>query len=176
VNTNFALGQLSKFNATITYPDGSTLTSGIVSAYLWYTGSPTINDTIPLVYDTGLGFWVGSYTPKASDTGGLWSLVVKASDGTTPPDAGTATRAISLSNNTSLGGGSASLPLFYFEIIAALIAGLLIAAFLAFRRRGVRHAALKIDLEAVRSEAGRIESQEFFQSIKDQVTKPEDRE
>src|SRR5207249_2658978 len=33
------------------------------------------------------------------------------------------------------------------------------------------HARLKIDLEAVKAEAGRIENQEFFQSVKDQLKK-----
>ena len=175
--TNFVLGQQAKFNASITYPDGSVLTSGSVSAYFLYSGTPVINDTIPLVFDTGLGVWVGTYTPKASDTGGLWSLIFKASDSSNPTDTGSATRAITLQNNTTSSPGSnASLPLFYFGIIAALIAGLLISIFLAFRRRKETHARLKIDLEAVRSEAGRIESQDFFKSIKDQVTKPEERE
>lgn len=176
-STNFVLGQQAKFNASITYPDGSMLTSGSVSAYFLYSGTPVINDTIPLVFDTGLGVWVGTYTPKPSDTGGLWSLVFKASDSSSPPDTGSATRAITLQNNsTPSPGGNASVPLYYFGIIAALIAGLLIAAFLAFKRRKETHARLKIDLEAVRSEAGRIESQDFFKSIKDQVTKPEERE
>jgi hypothetical protein len=176
-NTNFVLGQQAKFNATITYPDGTALTSGSVSAYFLYSGTPVINDTIPLVFDTGLGVWVGTYTPKASDTGGLWSLVFKASDSSNPADTGSATRAITLQNNsTPSPGANTSLPLYFFGIIAALVAGLLIATFLAFKRRKETHARLKIDLEAVRSEAGRIESQDFFKSIKDQVTKPEERE
>lgn len=176
-NTNFLVGQLTKFNASITYPDGTAVTSGTVSAYLLYSGTPVINDSIPLVYDTGLGLWVGSYTPKPSDTGGLWSLIFKASDASTPADTGSATRAITLQNNTtqpSNPSNNSSLPLYLYGIIAALIAGLLIAAVLAFKRRKVTHARLKIDLEAVRSEAGRIESQDFFKSIKDQVTKNEE--
>ncbi|HEV2119017.1 MAG TPA: PKD domain-containing protein [Candidatus Bathyarchaeia archaeon] len=64
-----------------------------------------------------------------------------------------------------------SFPLYYFGILAALIATLLIGVFLAFRRHKVTHARLKIDLEAVKAEAGRIENQEFFQSVKDQLKK-----
>ncbi|TMI22274.1 PKD domain-containing protein [Candidatus Bathyarchaeota archaeon] len=64
-----------------------------------------------------------------------------------------------------------SFPLYYFGILAALIATLLIGTFLAFRRHKVTHARLKIDLEAVKAEAGRIENQEFFQSVKDQLKK-----
>jgi hypothetical protein len=58
--------------------------------------------------------------------------------------------------------------------LAAVVAALLVGGFLAFRRHKVTHAKLKIDLEAVRSEAGRIENQEFFQSVKDQLKKDKD--
>jgi hypothetical protein len=165
-NTNIGVGQQLRFNATIEYPDGTTLQSGTVRAYLLYSGTPAINDSVPMVFDTTLGLWVGSYTARSTDTGGLWSLVVKASDSPTPANSGTATRAINIQNNPP-----ASFPLYYFGIIAAIIAGLLLAVFLVFKRRRVTHARLKIDLEAVHSEAGRIESSDFFKSVKDQVRK-----
>ena len=165
-NTNIGVGQQLQFNATVEYPDGTTLQAGTVKAYLVYSGTPTINDTVPMVFDTTLGYWVGSYTARSTDTGGLWSLVVKASDSSTSADTGTATRAITIQNNAP-----ASFPLFYFGIVAAIIAGLLITVFLVFKRRRVTHARLKIDLEAVHSEAGRIESSDFFKSVKDQVRK-----
>jgi PKD repeat protein len=68
-------------------------------------------------------------------------------------------------------GGSVSFPLYYFGVLAVVIAALLVGLFLAFRRHKVTHARLKIDLEAVKAEAGRIENQEFFQSVKDQLKK-----
>ena len=64
-----------------------------------------------------------------------------------------------------------SFPLYYFGILAALISALLLGTFFAFRRHKVTHAKLKIDLEAVKAEAGRIENQEFFQSVRDQLKK-----
>jgi hypothetical protein len=170
-NTTIAVGQQLKFNANVTYPDGTVFQPGTVKAYLLFSGTPAVNDTVPVVFDTTLKLWLGTYTVRPSDTGGLWSLVVKASDSPTPPNTGSATRAITVQNNTS---GNASFPLFYFGIIAALIALLLVAVFLGFRRRKTSHARLKIDLDAVRSEAGRIESTDFFKSVKDQVKKEKD--
>jgi len=170
-NTTIAVGQQLKFNATITYPDGTVFQSGIVKAYLLYSGTPTVNDTVPVIFDTGLRLWIGTYTVKPADTGGLWSLVVMASDSPTPPNTGSATRVITVQNTT---GGSASFPLYFFGIIVALLALLLLAVFLLFRRRKVTHARLKIDLDAVRSEAGRIESTDFFKSVKEQVRKEND--
>lgn len=166
-NTNIGVGQQLRFNATVEYPDGTPLQqSATVTAYLVYGGTPIVNDSVPMVFDTTLGLWVGSYTARSSDTGGLWALVVKASDSPTPANTGTATRAIIIQNNPP-----ASFPLYYFGIIAAIIVGLLMAAFVVFKRRRVTHARLKIDLEAVHSEAGRIESSDFFKSVKDQVRK-----
>jgi hypothetical protein len=71
-------------------------------------------------------------------------------------------------------GDIASLPLFYFAILAGALAAAIGGAVFAFRRHKVTHARLKIDLDAVRTEAGRIENQEFFQSVKDQLKKDKD--
>jgi Bacterial Ig-like domain (group 3) len=73
--------------------------------------------------------------------------------------------------NTS-GDNPFTLPLFYFAIIAGIIAAI-VAVFMAFRHK-TTHTKLKIDLEAVKSEAGKIENQAFFQSVKDQLTKDKD--
>ena len=165
-NPNIGVGQQLRFNATGRYPDGTSFQSGTVRAFLVYSGTPAINDTVPVVFDSGLGQWIGTYTARQADTGGLWSLIVTASDSVMPPNVGTATRAITIQNNTSTG-----IPLYWFGIIAAIISGILVAALLVFKRRRVTHARLKIDLEAVHSEAGRIESQDFFKTIKEQVRK-----
>src|SRR5919109_587286 len=169
-NTNVAVGQQLRLNVTVTYPDGSSAQAASVRAYLIYTGSPAINDTVPLVFDSTLGLWVGTHTVSSGDTGGLWSLTVSASDSASPANTGQATRAIPI-HNTSTTPTTSGFPLYYFGILAAIIAGILIAALLVFKKRRVGHASLKIDLEAVHSEAGRIESQEFFQTIKEQVRK-----
>jgi len=344
----FAIGEQIKFNATIEYPDLTSLQSGQVGAFLLFSGGGH-NDTIPVVFDSTLNLWVGTYTP-GSEPGGLWSLTVAGADLTSPANTGKATKTIQLqdrlpvsiftftsgtiltavsvsfdgttsydpdgtivgyawdfgdgstgsggtpthsysiagtyavklnvtdnsgstqvstqtititdrpptvsltlssttatpgqaivltiaasdpdgtiatttvnwgdgttdtisgppttdSHTYSLASGApsatytitvtvhdnsgstksatsnpitvqpiqsssnVSFPLYYFGILAALIAALLMGTFLAFRRHKVTHARLKIDLEAVKAEAGRIENQEFFQSVKDQLKK-----
>jgi len=84
-NTVIAIGQQLGFNVTVLYPDGTMVPSAITRAYLVYSGTPAINDTIPLVYDSSFGHWVGTYIAKSGDTGGLWSLIVSASDSSNPP-------------------------------------------------------------------------------------------
>jgi hypothetical protein len=91
------IGQQVKLNATVTYPDSTTLTTGTgVKAYLIFTGSPSVSHTVPLTFDSGLQHWFGSYTPQTSDPGGLWSLVVNATDSPTPPNTGSASTAVTL--------------------------------------------------------------------------------
>jgi PKD repeat protein len=95
--TYVPIGQQVKLNATVTYPDGTTLTTGTgVKSYLIYTGTPIVTHTVPLTFDTGLQHWFGSYTPQTSDPGGLWSLIVNATDSPSPPNTGSASTAVTL--------------------------------------------------------------------------------
>jgi hypothetical protein len=95
--TYVPIGQQVKLNATVTYPDGTTLTTGTgVKSFLIYTGTPTVTHAVPLTFDTGLQHWFGSYTPQTSDPGGLWSLIVNATDSPTPPNTGSASTAVTL--------------------------------------------------------------------------------
>jgi PKD repeat protein len=344
----FAIAEQIKLNATIQYPDLTTLQAGQVGAFLLFSGGGH-NDTIPMVYDSTLNLWVGTYTP-GNEPGGLWSLGVAGADSAPPANSGKATKTVQLqdriptasftftsgtiltsvsvsfdgsasfdpdgtmvgyawdfgdgstgsgkipSHSYSIAGiysvklnvtdnsgstavstqtvtvtdrppvvtltqsattatpgqaviitisaidpdgtvvnatvtwgdgtrdmimgspttashtysltngmpsatytatvtvrdnsgsiasatskqitvqpvqssSNVSFPLYYFGILAAVIAALLFGTFLAFRRHKVTHARLKIDLEAVKAEAGRIENQEFFQSVKDQLKK-----
>jgi len=98
------IGQHVKFNATLSYPDGTALQSGTgtVTASLIYSGTPAVTETFSGVYDSGLKFWFGSYTPLASDPGGLWSLVVSGSDSSSPPNGGSGTKAVTLQDRPPL--------------------------------------------------------------------------
>src|SRR5207244_12389563 len=90
-------GQQDKLNANVNYPDGTTLTTGTgVKSYLIYTGTPGVTHIVPLTFDTGLQHWFGSYTPQTSDPGGLWSLIVNATDSPSPPNTGSASTAVTL--------------------------------------------------------------------------------
>jgi len=90
----FAIGEQIRFNATIEYPDLTNLQSGQVAAFLLFSGGGH-NDTIPLVYDSTINFWVGTYTP-GNEPGGLWSLTVAGADSASPANSGKATKTIQL--------------------------------------------------------------------------------
>jgi hypothetical protein len=111
-----------------------------------------------------------SYSSIGTSTSKTFTIAVTVTDNSGSSSI-PSTSAVSVQANSQSSSGNLSLPLYYFAILAAVVAALLVGGFLAFRRHKVTHAKLKIDLEAVRSEAGRIENQEFFQSVKDQLKK-----
>ncbi len=155
--TTATSGQAIVITISASDPDGTIATTTVN----WGDGT---TDTIPgppttdsHIYSLGAGSSSATYTITVTvhDNSGS-TISVTSSPITVQP--------IQSSSNVSF-------PLYYFGILAALIAALLIGTFLAFRRHKVTHARLKIDLEAVKAEAGRIENQEFFQSVKDQLKK-----
>jgi PKD repeat protein len=136
-------------NATVNWGDGTKDTIG---------GTPTTDSH---VYSLANGATAATYT-----------ITVTVYDNNIPIHSASVTsNSIIVSSVQGSPNGSSSLTSYYFWIILALIAAFLVAAFLAFRRHKVTHARLKIDLEAVKAEAGKIENQEFFQSVKDQLKK-----
>jgi PKD repeat protein len=135
------------FNGTRSFdPDGT------IATYAWTFGDGT----------TGTGAIIG----HIYNTAGTYTVTLTVTDNGGQTASTTSTVTVQAVN--------ASFPLFYFGILAAIIAAILTGGFFAFKRHKITHARLKIDLEAVKTEAGRIENQEFFQSVKDQLKKDKD--
>src|SRR5439155_685033 len=121
-----------------------------------------------------------SYTTVKDNQTGTWTASIQAygyGDGygnygptlpaSTSPQLQPATLSVAITTNTNLTPGQ---PIRLNATIAAAAFGI----FLTFRRRKVTHARLKIDLEAIKTEAGKIEEQDFFKSIKGQLKKDEE--
>jgi PKD repeat protein len=155
--TTATSGQAVVITISATDPDGTIATTTVN----WGDGT---TDTIsgPPTTDSH------TYSLGAGSSSATYTITVTVHDNSGSTKSATsnpiAIQPIQSSSNVSF-------PLYYFGILAALIGALLIGVFLAFRRHKVTHARLKIDLEAVKAEAGRIENQEFFQSVKDQLKK-----
>ncbi len=137
---------------------GTTDPDGTISSYSWNFGDGS----------TGTGF----STTHTFSTPGIYTVTLTVTDNSGNP--GSATSTVKISPASPQPGGNATVPLFYFAILVGIIAAMLAGGFVYFRRHRVAHANLKIDLEAVKSEAGRIENNEFFQSVKEQLKKDKD--
>jgi hypothetical protein len=114
------------------------------------------------------------YTSTGSASSKVFVISITVTDNSGSISLPPSTSTVSVQASSQSSSGNLSLPLYYFAILAAVVAALLVGGFVAFRRHKITHANLKIDLEAVKSEAGRIENQEFFQSVKDQLKKDKD--
>jgi len=90
----FTIGEQIKFNATVDYPDLTHLTSGNVAAFIAFSGGGH-NDTMFVVYDSTINFWVGTYAPGV-EPGGLWTMTVSAADSASPANTGKATKTVQL--------------------------------------------------------------------------------
>ena len=95
VKSYFLVNEPIKFNATITYPDGSDLQSGNVTTSLSFSGGG-YTTTVPTIFDSTLQIWRGTYNPIGNEPGGLWSLTITGSNSSAPADFGVATRVIQL--------------------------------------------------------------------------------
>src|SRR6266540_3814501 len=111
-NRTYTVGDVIPVYAIITYPDGTFVSTGTVTASISNTNSQTTNQ-LGLAYVQGQGRWVGAYVVGAGDTSGILIAQVSASDS---------------SGNSGSGGGSAilnapvatsSLNLYYFILAAA---------------------------------------------------------
>ena len=95
VKSSFQYNEPIRFNSTITYPDHSALQSGNVNSSLVVLGGGyTAN--VPVVYDPGLGLWVGTYSPQGNEPSGLWSLILDAQDIASPANNGSITRIVQI--------------------------------------------------------------------------------
>ncbi|MDG6924324.1 MAG: right-handed parallel beta-helix repeat-containing protein, partial [Nitrososphaerota archaeon] len=78
----FGYGQTIQFNATV-FSGSTAITSGTVSANIVGPNGQTVASNVPLTYNshTGINLWQGSYTIKASDPAGMWTVGVSAKSG-----------------------------------------------------------------------------------------------
>lgn len=152
-SNNVFTGGTVTFDAT-----SSSDIDGTIVSYLWDFGDGSTGSGATASHSYANG---GTYTVR---------LTVTDNQGATHSPSGYTVTVTAAPQS----GDIASLPLFYFAILAGALAAAIVGAVFAFRRHKVTHARLKIDLDAVRTEAGRIENQEFFQSVKDQLKKDKD--
>ncbi len=150
----------------------STALTGVLITFNATTSSDIDGTIVSYAWDFGDGSsGIGAVVTHSFSAAGSYTVTLTVTDNGGLTNSNTSVLTIQVTSSSS---GNVSFPLYYFGILAAIIAALLLGAFLAFRRHKVTHAKLKIDLEAVRSEAGRIENQEFFQSVRDQLKKDKD--
>lgn len=152
-------------------PSGQNYTSGTVTATLAYSGN-NLAAPIMLVYDQTQGRWTGSYTIKSTDPSGTWLLTVTARD----PFSNLGVTTTSFNANTpNTPGTGTSLITGWLPWIVLLVALGLGFATLILRRHNVSRREVTLDVQAIKTKANEVKSDNFLQSIQAQLKRRTDR-
>lgn len=165
VNVNIDGADLSRgdvfaIRAMVSYPDGTSVTSGAAIATILYGGDP-LRD-ISLQYYSNEAYWEGTYVVRSDDPAGDWVVRVAVSDDASPVNTGVASAPVTITEPWL----TSSLFL-YIPLVGAGVGAL--ALFLFMSRRRVTRKQLKVDLQVIESEVKKIQEKDFFKSISDQL-------
>ena len=164
---NYTGGGIVVIYASVVTPGGYNFTSGTVIATSSH-GISKIGSPLQLFYDQSRGKWVGSYTVNSTNPSGIWQIQVSAND--TYGNAGQGSTS-TLVNIPTAPPQQAPTSNYLLVVGIAILVGLAaVGLWLAFGRKRIMRRVLKVDLEAVHTEAAKIENQEFFKKVKEQLT------
>ena len=164
-SNNYTIGNVVAIYVSVITPGGANFTSGAVSATTFFSGQ-RIGGPVQLFYDLSRGKWVGGYTINTTSPSGVWLVEINATD---------------LYGNTGYGSTSilvtvsapqqASTFNYLLVVIIILVGALaILGSWVVLRRGRISRRVLKVDLEAVHAEAQKVENQDFFKKIKEQLS------
>jgi len=163
--SNYTSGDVVAIYASVVTPGGDNFTSGTVTATTYYS-TRQIGSALQLFYDQSRGKWVGSYTVNSTSPAGIWQIQVNATDTYGNMGQGSTSTLV-----TVPGAPQQSSTFNYLLVVAiALLGGLaVLVSWIIFGRRRVLRRVLKVDLEAIHAEAKKVENQDFFKKVQEQL-------
>jgi hypothetical protein len=163
---NYTIGNIVVIYASVVTPGGYNFTSGTVTATTYHSSS-RIGSPLLLFYDQSRGKWVGSYTVNSTNPAGIWQILVNASD--TYGNMGQGSTSTLVTAPASPPQQSST---FNYLLIAALVliaALAILVSWIVYGRKRVLRRVLKVDIEAIHAEAKRVENQDFFKKVQEQL-------
>jgi len=168
-NSTYTTGSIIVINAIVVTPGGDDFTSGTVIATTHYS-SVQIGSPLLLSYDQTHGKWVGSYTVNSTSPTGLWFIQVNATDVYGNSGYGSTSTVVTLPPSQQPLSPTSSAFNYLWIIVIVLIAALaILGSFIVYRRGRMVRRVLKVDLEAIHAEAAKVENNEFFKNVKEQL-------
>jgi FlaG/FlaF family flagellin (archaellin) len=163
---NYTIGGIVVIYASVVTPGGYNFTSGAVTATT-YHASNRIGSPLPLFYDQSRGKWVGSYTVNSTNPAGIWQIQVNASDTYGNMGQGSTSSLVTVPAAPPQQSSTFN---YLLIVVIALLGGLgILASWTVFGRRRVLRRVLKVDLEAIHAEAKKVENQDFFKKVQEQL-------
>jgi hypothetical protein len=169
-NANYTTGSIIVINAIVVTPGGDNFTSGTVIATARYS-AVQIGSPLRLSFDQTHGKWVGSYTVNSTSPTGIWIIQVNATDAYGNSGYGSTSTLVTLPPTQQPPPSPTSSAFNYLWIVViALVAALaVLASFIVYRRGRMVRRVLKVDLEAIHAEAKKVENNEFFKNVQEQL-------
>src|SRR5437773_2953404 len=168
-NSTYTTGSIIVVNAIVVTPGGDNFTSGTVIAPT-HISSVQIGSPLLLSYDQTHGKWVGSYTVNSTSPTGLWFIQVNATDAYGNSGYGSTSTLVTLPPSQQPPSPTNSAFNYLWIIVIALVAALaILASFIVYRRGRMVRRVLKVDLEAIHAEAKKVENNEFFKNVQEQL-------
>jgi hypothetical protein len=163
---NYTIGGIVVIYASVVTPGGYNFTSGVVTATTYHASSQ-IGSSLLLFYDQSRGKWVGSYTVNSTNPAGIWQIQVNASDSYGNMGQGSTSTLVSVSAAPPQQSSTFN---YILVVLLAALGGLaVLVSWMVFGRRRVLRRVLKVDLEAIHAEAKKVENQDFFKKVKEQL-------
>jgi len=163
----YSLGELMAIQATVTNPDGSSFTDGSATASLSSSGR-SITTPISLLYDETMNRWTGSYTVRAGDPSGTWLVEVDAFDPYGNSGKSSSTSPVSVPAQP----GYATTFTWLLPLLVVFGLGVVV---ILHRYRQVSRSEVKLDVQAVKTQAARVKEDAFLQSIQAQLKRREEK-
>jgi len=162
---NYTIGGIVVIYASVVTPGGYNFTSGTVTATTYHSSSQ-IGSPLLLFYDQSRAKWVGSYTVNSTNPYGIWQIQVNASDSYGNMGQGSTSTLVSVPAAPPQQSSTFN----YILVVLAVLGGLaMLVAWMVFGRRRVLRRVLKVDLEAIHAEAKKVENQDFFKKVQEQL-------
>jgi hypothetical protein len=162
---NYTIGGIVAIYVSVVTPGGYNFTTGTVTATTYHASSQ-IGSPLPLFYDQSRGKWVGSYTVNSTNPAGIWQIQVNASDSFGNMGLG------STSTLVNIPAAPQQSSTFSYLLVATivLLGGLaILVSWIFYGRKRVLRKVLKVDIEAIHAEAKKVENQDFFKKIQEQL-------
>src|SRR5207245_779381 len=143
-------------------PGGYNLTSETVTDSTYYAARQ-IGSPLQLFYDQSRGNWIGSYRINSTDPAGIWQIQVNATDPYGNVGQGSTSTLVNVPQQSSTFN-------YLLVLVIALVGGLaILGSWVVFGRRRILRRVLKVDLEAIHAEAKKVENQDFFKKVQEQL-------
>jgi len=167
-NSNYTTGSILVIDAIVLTPGGDNFTSGTVTATTYHS-SVQIGSPLQLSYDQNHGKWVGSYTVNSTNPTGTWLIQVNATDAYGNSGYGSTSTLVTLPPSQQPPPTSSAFNYLWIVVIALVAALAVLASFIVYRRGRLTRRVLKVDLEAIHAEAKKVENNEFFKNVQEQL-------